>query len=149
MLPFIVLGIFYPGAFVNTILYFINGSSVKVNSYTINFPLSHWAYFQESKNGFELSGIKVDTVNLEATVHEFDENIEPALEKLCNNVIYEKKQFKNITFKMYTCITKEDKKNIYFQTLDNNLVIETHTYKEDNNKNILEFKLLLDNIKKD
>ena len=30
--------------------------------------------------------------------------------------------------------------------MDNNLVIETDTYKEDSRQNILEFKLLLDNV---
>lgn len=140
------LVVIFPSRVGNIFMYYKNGHILMLSKYSISFPVSHWAYFLESKNGFELSGIKVDTVDLEATVHEFDENIEPALQKLCNNVVYEKKQFKNITLKMYTCITKEDKKNIYFQTLDNNLVIETHTYKEDNTKNILEFKLLLDNI---
>ena len=136
----------FPSRIGNILMYYKNGNTLVLNKYSISFPISHWAYFMESKNGFELSGIRINTVDLEATVHVLDKNIKPALEKLCDNVLDEKKQFKSVAFKMYTCIMKEDK-NTYFQTLDNNLIIETHTYEEDNKQSVLEFKLLLDNVK--
>ena len=146
LLPFIILGIFYPWVFGNTVLYFINGSSVNVNSYKINFPLGHWAYFSKSENGFELSGKKIDSIYLEATIHTFDKPLTSVLTKLCDDLVYEEKQFKTISLKMYTCILQDDIKTIYFQTLDNKLVFETHTYLK-NNKNIVsEFNLLLNNI---
>jgi len=147
-LPFIILGIFYPGALANTFLYFVNGSSIKTNSYTINFPLSHWAYFSKLENGIALSGRKIDSVYLEATIHEFDEPLATVLNKLCNNLVHEEIKFEEISLNMYTCIVEDNQKTIYFQTLDNTLVIETHTYVE-NNKNIVsKFKLLLNGIVK-
>jgi hypothetical protein len=146
ILPFFISGIFYPGVFANIVLYFFNGSSLKVNNYTINFPLAHWAYFSKSENGFELSGKKIDSIYLEATIHEFDKPLTSVLTKLCDDLVYEENKFETISLKIYTCILQDNRKTIYFQTLDNILVIETHTYVK-NNKNIVsEFDLLLNSI---
>ena len=146
LLPFIILGIFYPGVLANTFLHFFNGSSIKVKNYTISFPLSHWAYFSKSDNGFKLSGRTIDSVSLEATIHEFDKSLTSVLTKLCDDLVYEEKQFETISLKIYTCMLQDNRNTVYFQTLDNTLVFETRTYVK-NNKNIVsEFNLLLNSV---
>ena len=145
--PIIIFGIFYPGILANTFLYYINGSSLKIGNYTINFPLTHWALFSESKNGFFISGRKVDSVNLEATIHRHNSSLYPVLTKLCDNLVYEKKQLSTISLNIYTCVL-HNKNKTYFQTLDNKLVIETHSYIKENKNIISEFDLLLSRIKK-
>jgi len=147
VLPLAIISIFFPGRIINTYLYYKNGSTLVLSNYKIDFPLSHWAYFEKIDNGHLITGRKVNDVVLKISVYEPKVSIESLLNEKCDRLTCDNMVFRNIKGKMYYCFTKiKDFESIYFQTEDNRLMLITYTYDKNNSKNIDEFNLLLDGI---
>ncbi len=148
ILLIVVVSIFYTDRIVTTFLYYKNGSVLILRNYNIDFPLSHWGYFNKSQNGYELSGRRINNIVLTASVYEPKVSIENILNKKCDRLRYENKEFKNVKGRIYYCFSElKDIEFIYFQTEDNRLMIESSTYNKNNIKNVFEYNLLFDSIR--
>jgi len=149
LLPLVIISIFFPGRIINTFLYYKNGSALVLSNYKIDFSLSHWAYFEKIDNGYLITGRNINDVVLKVSVYEPKVGIESLLNKKCDRLTYNNIVFHNIKWKMYYCFTeRKGFESIYFQTEDDRLMLVTYTYDKNNSKNVDEFNLLIDGIKR-
>jgi len=145
IIPIVIFGIIYPGILANTFLYFINGSSLQVGNYTINFPLGHWAYFNQDKLNYIISGRYIDGEALRIEIFKNPSKYDFKWLSKCNVV---KKEYTNLSGKMFIC-KYDNKQMMYFLSNDKRLLLNSgDNFNIENKKMLQEYELLLNKIKK-
>ncbi len=102
--PIIIIGIMFPGIVANTFLYYLNGSILILDKYKIEFPLGHWAYFDEDDLTHILSGRKMNGKILRIEVFKQANKIN--LNKVipnCDTSETSIKKYYNISGTQYVC----------------------------------------------
>ena len=143
--PILIVGAFYPGIVGNTALYFINGKSINVNGYKINFPFSHWALYKENKYSYILSGRKVGQHTLKIEVSKNPHRLDIDLIK--QNCKESNKNFDHIKGKGYICRYKSNKCMFYFISNDKKIILNSgDNFNPKNKECIKEYNQLLNYI---
>jgi len=149
VLGFIILFIIYivdTSKIINTYLYYKNGSHFDINYYRIKFPVSHWAYFGESKTTYVVSGNNIGKNNLSA---EFFKNAERFnildIISSCDTVKKQVYKVENMKGYVYLCIRNKTE-TMYFQSEDKKILIRENDYNSSNEKIVAEYQLLLNSI---
>ncbi len=144
LIPIVVLGIYDITKLTNPILYLINGSTLKVNGYIVNFPFPYWAYFKENGHSYVIAGSRVGNKNLKAEILKEPQTINiEMLKKSCKEYV---KNFSHIKGKQYICLL-EGKGMMYFVSDDGKLVLNTgDNFDPENENETAEYNRLLNNI---
>ena len=119
---------------------------MSVNTYKIEFPFLHWAYFGESKITNVLIGKNINSHKLSAEFFKSAEelNILDAISN-CDSVKEQRYDNKSIKGNIYLC-TKSEIETMYFQSDDKKILIRENDYSSSNEKVVEEYQLLLDSI---
>ncbi len=144
LIPVVVLGVYDITKLTNPILYLINGPSLKVNGYIVNFPFPYWAYFKENGHSYVIAGSRVGNKNLKAEILKEPQTINiEMLKKSCKEF---KKKLSHIKGKQYICLF-EGKGMMYFVSDDGKFVLNTGDNFDPKNENeMVEYYRLLNNI---
>ena len=146
VLLIVIIGILFPGRVMNTLLYYKNGSTLILNKYKIDFPLSHWAYFRQNNASYVLSGRKVNGKTLKLEVSEYFKIDLKNIFSGCDNLEKNTKNYKYIKGIEYICDYNEYRM-MYFISNEKNLILNSSDNFNGQDKNELEeYDLLFNSI---
>lgn len=151
VLGFIILFIIYivdTSKIINTYLYYKNGSHFDINYYRIKFPLSHWAYFGESKLAYIIAGQEINSKNLSAEFFKNSHTIN-IFKVISNCDTVSKHTYKTIGIQgnIYIC-KRATNETMYFFSDNKDIFIRETDYNSTDSEIVREYKLLLDSISK-